>query len=273
MLRYVAPFAIAALWVHAMAALIVTEVAPAAREARLAEGGLRYEETLRMPEGERRVFMSVWRQPPGSAPLRVGSLSHSVRVRDVTVETQTRLTLDTDAVLPVQGLPVGKTLRAQFSSKAVQGRLVSFSASLRGQGGGPPWGRMAGQVAGDKLSLRAYIFGQEISRIVPFDPNYVLDPGAGALLDLPAPRLGKRWRVRSVDPFTARLKEVWAEVVRRETLTWQGAEQEVYVVTVGSAPAPSTAWVDDLGRVLKQKTGNLFFLLETSPAEAGDDRD
>lgn len=271
MLRYIAPFAVAALWVHAMATLIVTEVAPAAREARLAEGGLRYEDAQRMPEGERRVFMSVWRQPPGAAPARVGSLSHSVRARDAAVETQTRLTLDTDAVLPVQGLPVCKTLRVLFASKAVQGRLVSFGASLRGQGGGTPWGQIAGQVAGDKLSLRATLFGQEISRIVPFDPNYVLDPGAGALLDLPEPRLGKRWRVRSVDPFTARLKEVWAEVVRRETLAWQGAEQEVYVVTVGSAPVPSTAWVDDLGRVLKQQTGVLFFLLETSPTEAADD--
>jgi len=273
MLRYVAPFLIAALWVHAMATLIVSELAPAAREARLAEGGLRYEQTQRMPDRERQVSMSIWRQPRGSPLVRAGSLNHRVRAGDVTVETQTRLTLETEALLSVQSLPVGKTLRVFFTSKAVQGRLVSFGASLRGEGGGPPWGEIAGQAAGDKLSVRATLFGQEITRVVPFDPSYVLDPGAGALLDLPEPRLGKRWRIRSIDPFTARLKEVWAEVVRREVLSWEGSDQEVYVVNVGSAPVSSTAWVDDLGRVLKQKTGHLVFILETRPTEDADDRD
>lgn len=260
MSRIITTTAIVLLWVHAMAWLVATEVVPAVREAREAREGLRYEDLQPTFLGHHTTTMGVYRDPRDGSPMeQVGRMTHTVVSTEDGLTVRMRLNLDV-----ATAVPGAETLGTQteFQARSVGGRLVSFQMWTRVQHVPRPVAEVFGQAAGDRISLRAVVMGQEFTHIIQHDPDFVLDPGASPLLGMPDLRVGMRWRIRTVDLFGGRIAEEWARVVGRETIQWDGRDVECYRVEIARGRDASVAWVDDNGRLLKQRTAMFTFVLE-----------
>lgn len=273
MKKYLVSIMIAALWAHAATLLLTTEVLPALREAEEARGGLRYEDLPETVAGTRTVTMGIFQESPGRKETRpVGNLEHVVRGDREAVEMRTRISLEVGSLFDGEGRMGTHT---EFAARSIRGELVSFHMWTRLRGHPRPVAQIHGQAAGERLSLRIEIMGQEFTRVVPYDAAFVIDPGASPLLAAPDLRVGKRWKVRAVDLLQGRISQEWATVTGREAIEWSGETVECYVVEISGDMGASTAWIDDTGRLLKQRTRLFTFILEDeafSPHEPADDR-
>ena len=260
MRKYAISIMIAALWVHAMSLLVTTEVLPALREAREARGGLRYADIPEPIAGTRTVTMTIVRESPADGEAEpVGNLEHTVRASRGALETRTRINLDVGSLAGGQSrIPT----HTEFTARAVEGELVSFRMSARLRGTPQPFAQIHGQTVGDRLSLRVQAMGAEFTQVVPYDAGLVIDPGASPLLATPELRVGARWQVRSVDILQGRIVQEWANVTGRESIHWRGENIECYVVEISGDAGASTAWIDDTGRLVKQRTRLFTFVLE-----------
>lgn len=268
MSRYVLPIAIVALWLHAMTMLALREVVPAFRQAREAAEGLRYSELRRDLPGVEDTRMGLYKVGPGQgirALRRVGTLDRRVWRKGEILEIRVRTTLDIEALVPWMRAWSGRVAEVVFQSKAVRGRLVSLQMEIRQAGKDAPIVSVTGAAAGDKLSLRAETPLGLLTRVIPYDSRFVVTAAETPALGMPKLHVGRRWKVRLLDPLSGRVRERWARVTRREGLRWQDEDVMCHVVEVDGDRFKSTAWVDDEGRVLKLQAAGFVFLLEPSP--------
>lgn len=268
MSRYLVPIAITAFWLHAMTLLTLREVVPAFRSARESAEGLRYADLGRGLTGVKDTRMGLYKVGPGQglrALRRVGTLDRRVRAWGETLRVRVRITLDIEALLPWLRAWSGRVAEITFQSKAVRGRLVSLQMQIRQAGKEAPLVSVTGAAAGDKLSLRAETPLGVLKRVIPYDTRFVVAAGETPAMGMPKLRLGRRWKVRLLDPLSGRIRERWARVTRREVIEWRGEEVPCYVVEVDDDRIKSTAWVDDAGTVLKLQAMGFVFLLEAPP--------
>ena len=270
MTRYLLSIAISAFWLHAMTLLALKEIVPAFRDVDEGARGLRYADLSAGPTGLRVTRMGLYKIGPGHgarALRRVGGLERRVLSRGGTVEIRVRMSLDMDALAPWARVWSGKAAETSFSAKAVDGRLVSLQAQARIHGRRAPIVTVYGSAAGDKLSLRVQTPLGELTRVVNVDPRYVIGSAESPVLGMPRLHVGRRWKVRVLDPFSGRFRERWAEVTGRDTIHWRGEDHLCFLVEMDGGRFKSVAWVDDLGRVLKLSSMGFVFLLEPAGQE------
>lgn len=126
-----------------------------------------------------------------------------------------------------------------------------------------------GHVEDGKLVLRAEINGmaQEPFEIA-LPEGQVASQGFSPVLALPALKVGMKWSVVIVDPFTFRPSAVEIEVLRREPIRWEGNEVDTYRLVIRSGILSALAWVTPDGEVLREQTlFGLTFIKERLPDE------
>lgn len=153
-----------------------------------------------------------------------------------------------EGYLPIRGRLLLKTLLTYEAD----GPLVEFEFSLRGAGFPI---EIAGERLGSDYACTAVIGGTRT--VVPLD--WRLSEGLGELArpfsHLDGLYVGRRWRLRLLDPFAVvtggslEFKTQLATVTKMENVDVRGAELECFrVETEGS-----TAWVDRDGRIVRQE--------------------
>ena len=126
-----------------------------------------------------------------------------------------------------------------------------------------------GHVEEGKLILRATVNEQEQPPYeIDLPEGKVVAQGFSPLMAVPRPKVGMKWDVVVVDPFTFRPSRVEMEVRRREEIEWQGRKVGTYVVFIRSGLVSALAWVTPDGEVLKERTLlGLTFIKESLPEE------
>lgn len=162
-----------------------------------------------------------------------------------------------DWLLGNQAVPGGKPkigVLASVSIKALVGedfQLRRFNATM--EMGGMKH-RVLGVPTGGKLLVTQLTDDSKVERHeLPFDSRTIL----GGLVS-PAEyagrlKLGHAWNVRSFDPLTGRPRTVRRQVVRREPLVLAGKTHDAWVVETRMGEETVRAWVDDLGRLLREE--------------------
>ena len=178
-----------------------------------------------------------------------------------------RITNVTEVAMPVKGL-LQQLSTFTLDTSVVVGkdhRLERFLVFLRS---GLGHTECRGQVDGNELVLRTTILGEERVDRLPLPPGGMVASGLSPLVALPPLREGMKWSVTVVDPLSFKPSEIELEVVRRETLHWEGRDVETHVLKVGPDYLKAQAWVSPEGDVLKETLFGLTFIKERPPSEA-----
>lgn len=165
--------------------------------------------------------------------------------------------------MPLLG-PIDDVRVALTARVGPQQRLESFRVVLRE----PVFATMSGQVVGDQLHLTTeFEDGSQSLMALPFDPGHILSNALCPFVGMRNLRVGKQWEFASLNPLTRRLTPVKVTVTAKETVTFAGQPQEVFVLTAKHGAIEVTSWVTENGEVLKQETPFGFSLLREETPE------
>jgi len=132
--------------------------------------------------------------------------------------------------------------------------------------------RCSGRVVDGVLRLHTLVGNEESDYEVALPPGGMVSNGLSPLLALPPLRVGARWTVTVVDPFTFQPYPVELEVLRREPIEWEGATWDTHVVAIRMGLLEAQAWVSRDGEVLKEQSlfGRLTLIKERTIEEPAD---
>lgn len=274
MKRYLVAAAVVVFWLNSMRQLIGREVLPAIREAAEAAQGVKYRDLRRTLFDKRRIRMGIFVQQhvAGEPQMRpVGELERNVHLTNPDgMQIVSHVRFDMASIMRKTATGAGLPTETTFHVHVARGKLVKMEMRTRLPGASSPLIEVHGRMAGDKLNLVIRSGGGSIRRVVPFDPNYLLEGMGSPLSGMPDLYVGKRWTIRTFNIMSAKVVHMQAHVARRETIKWLDEEVECYVVAMGKGALKSTAWVDDRGRLIRYRVMALSFVLKRPPSETSE---
>jgi len=96
--------------------------------------------------------------------------------------------------------------------------------------------------------------GADFSSRYPVGRDVLISNGLSSYITVENLQIGKRWGVKYLNPITMRMQEVVAEVLRQETIEWEGEDVKTYVIQFEQKPLRSLVWVTPDGRPIKEHT-------------------
>jgi len=152
--------------------------------------------------------------------------------------------------MPLLG-PIGDVRVALTARVGPHETLESFRVALRK----PICATMSGRVVGDQLHVTTELEdGTQSHMALPFEPGRILSNALCPFVGMRNLRVGKQWEFASLNPLTLRLTPVKVTVTAKETVTFAGQPQEVFVLTAKHGAIEVTSWITESGEVLKQET-------------------
>jgi len=266
MQRAAIPGLISLAWLVMMYGLVRDDVLPTLRRGREITHSASYERLEESVTESRVTQMGIY-----FGEHRLGQSVSLVkrRGREMTLESETEINLkNAPALQPLTHLLGGGVHgKIRFRAFILDGRLLNFRSQVSCPPGTAPAVVIEGIPLGDRLRLEIRQFGQRRIETVPFDQRQFIHSVMTPTLAVGELAVGKKWLVKELDQMTGSVTGVWAEVLRKETLTLDGMTHEAFVVQLSRGLLTVQVWVNAEGEVLKQQLMGFTFVREEPSAE------
>ena len=269
MLNRMLTIGITVFWVAMMVQLAKREVVPSLVAAREASRTANYSELERLASKPRVDQMGIYLKD-----RRIGFSLSRLRIQhgELQMESRTRIKLNlSEGNAPASALGLGSLdMSTHFKARVRDGELQDFRVTVSSPPGAPPLATIDGTPIGKILRLKIR-HGESVQyESMPFDSRQLISNGFAQAFVPRTLKVGMRWPIRTLNPFTRGVQVSMAEVVGMDTVVIDDAEIAAYVIEVSYGSSTMTIWADEDGGVLKQQLFGFTFIREAPPPDALD---
>jgi len=259
------PALISLAWLVMMYGLVRDDVLPTFQRGREITRSASYERLAGQANSTRVTQMGIY-----FGEARIGQAVACVKKRG------NELSIDAETLIDLRRAPAFESVsnllgamangKIRFRALVLDGRLVNFRSTVSSPPGTAPMVSIDGTPLGGTLRLEIRQLGETRVTTVPFDERQFVHSVMAPTLAVGELAVGKKWLVKQLDQMTGSVAAVWAEVLRKETVTIGRRTYEAFVVNLSSGFFNLLVWVDPDGNVLKQQfLGFTFVREEPSP--------